>query len=76
MFSLDATVLTGSSLLVVTLPALWPAALILMVAGIVAYMVGRVQLDATASTAGLRRGANHRGHGATRGLYPPSHALA
>ena len=38
MFSLDATVLTGSSLLVVTLPALWPAALILMVAGIVAYM--------------------------------------
>src|SRR5262249_15807842 len=76
MFSLDATVLTGSSLLVVTLPALRPDALILMVAGIVAFIVGRVQLDATASTAGLRRRADHRGHGATRGLYPPSHTLA
>jgi hypothetical protein len=51
LFSLDAAVLMGSSLLVVTLPALRPAALILMVAGIVAYMVGGVQLDATALAA-------------------------
>ena len=51
LFSLDAAVLLGSSLLVVTLPALRPAALILMVAGIVAYMLGGVQLDATALAA-------------------------
>jgi len=51
LFSLDAAVLMGSSLLVVTLPALRPAALILMVAGIVAYMLGGVQLDATALAA-------------------------
>jgi len=51
LFSLDAAVLLGSSLLVVTLPALRPAAVILMVAGIVAYMLGGVQLDATALAA-------------------------
>src|SRR5262249_44414459 len=47
LFSLDAAVLIGSSLLAVTVPALRPAALILMVAGIVAYLVGGVQLDTT-----------------------------
>ncbi|HKB41678.1 MAG TPA: hypothetical protein VKD72_34960 [Gemmataceae bacterium] len=51
LFSLDAAVLMGSSVLVVTLPALRPAAVILMGAGIVAYMVGGVQLDATALAA-------------------------
>jgi len=51
LFSLDAAVLLGSSLLVVTLPTLRPAAVILMVAGIVAYMLGGVQLDATALAA-------------------------
>lgn len=51
LFSLDAAVLIGSSVLVVTLPALRPAAVILMVAGIVAYMVGGVQLDTTALVA-------------------------
>lgn len=48
LFSLDAAVLMGSSLLVVTLPALRPAAVILMVAGIAAYVLGGVQLDGTA----------------------------
>jgi hypothetical protein len=47
LFSLDAAVLIGSSLLTVTVPALRPAALILMVAGIAAYLLGGVQLDAT-----------------------------
>lgn len=51
LFSLDAAVLIGSSVLVVTLPALRPAAVILMVAGIVAYMVGGVQLDTSALVA-------------------------
>lgn len=48
LFSLDAAVLIGSSLLVIVLPALRPAALILMVAGMVAYALGGVQLDLTA----------------------------
>ena len=47
LFSLDAAVLIGSSLLVVTVPALRPAALILMLAGIGAYLLGGVQLDVT-----------------------------
>lgn len=48
LFSLDAAVLIGSSLLVIVLPALRPAALILMVAGLVAYALGGIQLDVTA----------------------------
>lgn len=48
LFSLDAAVLIGSSLLVIVLPALRPAALILMVAGVVAFAVGGIQLDVTA----------------------------
>jgi hypothetical protein len=48
LFSLDGAVLIGSSLLAIVLPALRPAALILMVAGFVAYLLGGVQLDATA----------------------------
>lgn len=48
LFSLDAAVLIGSSLLVIVLPALRPAALILMVAGVVAYALGGIQLDVTA----------------------------
>ena len=47
LFGLDAAVLIGSSLVAVTVPALRPAALILMVAGIAAYLLGGVQLDAT-----------------------------
>jgi hypothetical protein len=48
LFSLDAAVLIGSSLLVIVLPALRPAALILMVAGVAAYAMGGVQLDVVA----------------------------
>jgi hypothetical protein len=48
LFSLDAAVLIGSSLLVIVRPELRPAALILMVAGVVAYALGGVQLDVTA----------------------------
>lgn len=48
LFSLDAAVLIGSSLLVIVLPALRPAALILMVAGVAAYALGGIQLDVTA----------------------------
>ena len=51
LFSLDAAVVMGPSLLVVTLPALRPSAVISMVAGIVAYLLGGVQLDTTALVA-------------------------
>ena len=48
LFSLDAAVLIGSSVLAIVLPALRPAALILLVAGALAYLLGGVQLDGTA----------------------------
>jgi len=47
LFSLDATVLISSSLFAITVPALRPAALTLMFAGIGAYLLGGVQLDVT-----------------------------
>jgi hypothetical protein len=56
LFSLDAAVLIGSGLLAIVLPMLRPAALILMVAGMVAYLLGGVQLDATALVAKILEG--------------------
>jgi hypothetical protein len=47
LFGLDAAVLLSSSLLVITLPELRPAALILLVAGGLAYLLAGVPLDIT-----------------------------
>ncbi len=47
LFSLDAAALVSSSLLVVARPELRPAAVILLLAGMLAYALGGVQLDVT-----------------------------